>query len=76
MKVALSINDIRDLDMHRNNGVTNLNETRVLLNGMYSPGSKEILSAYGFLSLQHYVSQAFIWIQAQKTVQSGWIAMR
>jgi hypothetical protein len=31
MKAVLATNDIRDLEMHRNNGVTALAETRDLL---------------------------------------------
>jgi hypothetical protein len=53
---SLSINDIRDLDMHRNNGITNLFESHQLLGGGYINGSVDIISGYGMLALQNYLS--------------------
>lgn len=75
LKSAISSNDVRDLDMHRNNGATALRETRKIVDTLaaYVNGTTDILSAYGFLRIQHYVSQAFIWLQTGKTVQNGWI---
>jgi hypothetical protein len=76
LRASIAAQDIRDLEMHRNNGVSALEETRKLLSGMYTNGSLDIRSAYSYLNLQHYISQAFAWITATITVQNGWISMR
>jgi len=42
--------------MHRNNGVSSLNEMKKIIGGDYQSGGKEITTPYGFLILQHYIS--------------------
>lgn len=77
LKATISINDVRDLELHRNNGANLLVETKKLLEGDgYAKGTKDILSAYGFLALQHYIYSAFTSLKTGKSVQSGWIVMR
>jgi hypothetical protein len=36
IRAKLQVNDVRDLDLHRNNGVTNLKESRKLVSGGYA----------------------------------------
>jgi hypothetical protein len=77
MKAVLAINDIRDLDLHRNNGVTAcLEAKRPLTSDIYVNATGEIITAYGMLSLQHYIAQAYTWILTKTSTHSGWIFMR
>ena len=61
--------------MHRNNGVSGLNEVkRIIGGGQQIVG--EVTSPSGLLILQHYISSAFIWLNTQRSVQSGYIFYR
>ena len=71
------MNDIRDLDAHRNNGITTLVESRRLKDsGDWVSTQRDIISAYGLLSLQHRTSEAYMYIKTNKHTQSGYIYMR
>lgn len=48
----------------------------MLGSGFISNGSVDIISAYGLLTLQNYISSTYTQILTGKTVQSGWVAMR
>lgn len=81
--MTLRINDIRDLDMHRNNGISNLIESRQLLNlSTWQNGIKEIISPYGMLRMQDMFTQAYGYIVnklgggAPLNYQSGYMFMR
>ena len=76
MKAVVRANDARDLDMHRNNGVTKLGEARELTSGTWINGSSEIITPYGFLTLQHYITEAYLYAVTGKTMQSGYVLTR
>ena len=84
LNASFKINDFRDTQFHRNNGVTNLKETRRIEDSpfpLWQTGSNDIRTPYGFLQLQHLVTAAYgflIGSQAGKPldVQSGFVFMR
>lgn len=82
LNVTLRINNVRDLDLHRNNGVTNVKESKRLKDApIWQSGIKDIITPYGMLKLQHMVVQAYGYLVTSlagtpKTFQSGYIFTR
>ena len=84
LKVSIKTNDFRDTISHRNNGVTNLRETRRIkgtLIPIWQEGAKDIRTPYGLLKLQHLVNQAYGYLVNSlagdsMTFQSGYIFTR
>jgi hypothetical protein len=82
LNVTLRINDLRDLDLHRNNGVTNLKESKKIKDApVWQAGIKDIITPYGMLKLQHMVTQAYGFLVTTlsgkpTTIQSGYIFTR
>ena len=80
--MTLKINDIRDLDLHRNNGVTNLVEShQVKGTNFWQGGITDIISPYGMLKLQDLLTQAYGYMvstiaNAPITYQSGYVFTR
>lgn len=81
--MTLRINDIRDLDMHRNNGVTNIIESHQLRDSTaWQKGTKEIICPYGMLRLQDLVTHAYGYLVNQNKTgtplnyQSGYVFTR
>ena len=55
MSAVISTNDIRDLQMHRNNGVSGLTEVKKIIGGGQQTVG-EVTSPSGLLIIQHYIS--------------------
>jgi hypothetical protein len=62
--------------MHRNNGVSALSEVRKIVGAGYQSVGGEVTTPYGFLTLQHYLSEAFIWLNTKTSIQSGYVFYR
>lgn len=75
MKVDVKVDDVRDLEYHRTNGISKNKEIRFFDNYKELFVETQFTQAYGFLNVIHVATAAFIKKVSDKVVEAGFLLM-
>lgn len=68
LKADVKVDDCRDLEYHRTNGISKNKEIRIITNGEGEFFETQFTQAYGLLNVIHVATAAFIQTVGQKFV--------